>query len=184
METQPYFCGNQLVQKNCSFFVLSSDLPGQQPAQSRRRVAAFAEWARGSCPLPGHFCEPALCHVPPRAPHPSLAGVIPQTFSSDYASTVLGASSLNLLIFLGCSSKNPGEGTSTHTSLQEPQQSCGTSLASEGTMCCLTTSFHGRQVSLKFSLMLKIAALSKRELMGLPHAPACSMFSLAVCTLS
>lgn len=117
METEPYFCGNQLVQKNCSFFVLGSEQPGQQPAQSRGRVC----WAgMGRMPPPW---APSACTVP--CAFPGLHTLHWQElshwpFCSDFAPAVLlAASSLEILVFLGCSSKIPRGGSSTHTSLHE-----------------------------------------------------------------
>lgn len=85
METEPYFCGNQLVQKNCSFFVLGSEQPGQQPAQSRGRVCRAGT---GRMPPPW---APSACTVPSQGSTPFTGRSYP---------TDLSAQTLLLLFFL------------------------------------------------------------------------------------
>lgn len=161
METQPYFCGNQLVQKNCSFFCAelwpawSAASPFPR-ARSRVCQAGTGRVSPPQAPLPactGPCAFPGL-HTP------SLAGVIPQTLQLDYAPAVLlGAFPLKFLVFWAALQKTP-EKTPPHTHHSMRRSELGTT-------CCLTTSFHDRQVSVKFSLMPKIAAVLKRKLIGL-----------------
>lgn len=108
-----------MVQKNCSFFVLSSELPGQQPAHPQWRVAVFAEQEQGGHPFPGHPCQPHCAMCLPRAPHPCLAGVAPQTFQLRLCSCCSWCLLSQPPWISGLSSKSLGEDTSTHTSLHE-----------------------------------------------------------------
>lgn len=169
METQPYFCGNQLVQKNCSFFC--AELCPAWTAASPFPKAHSHVCRAGAGRMPPPRAPLSACTVPcafPGLHTPSLAGAIPQIFQLSLCSC---CSSLCLLSsppwFSGLLFKEPQRRRLHTHSTPWTQQSHGTSLASEGTTCCLAPSLHDRQVSVKFSLMLKIAAVLKRELMGL-----------------
>lgn len=69
------FCVNQVVQKNRSSFVPSSDLPGPLPTRCRRQGAHSPGTGQAQTPppqLPGSSVQPAVCRADaPRAPHPS-----------------------------------------------------------------------------------------------------------------
>lgn len=117
------FCVNQVVQKNRSSFVPSSDLPGPLPTRCRRQGAHSPGTGQAQTPppqLPGSSAQSAACRADaPGALHPSPRQSLSKR-SSRLGCVPYGALSPPSLLTsfapLGHSSEKPRGNASTHTS--------------------------------------------------------------------